>query len=289
MSTVIDQTNKIRIIVDSGADYTDYDPALVTVLPMTVRFGSEEFLDGVTIDHRTFYNRLIEDDVLPTTSLISPAAFEDAFAAAVKEGYTVIAITISSRLSGTFQSAVIAAAQFEGAVYVVDSLQATTGEQILVRRAEQLVKQGVKAEEIVQQLLDDRENILTLGVPNTLEYLKKGGRISSTVAFVGGVLSLRPVLTVRGGEIIQLGTARGSRKSNNFLISEINKTNGVDFSKPISLGYTGLDDSLLQKYIEDSKTVWEGHEECLHISTVGAAIGTHVGPGAILVSFFIQP
>lgn len=278
--------DKIRIITDSASDITNAANTQLTVLPMRINFGEEEYLDGVTISHHEFYEKLIESDTLPVTSLISPAVFEEAFEKAVGDGEKVIAITISGRLSGTYQSAILAAAQFEGNVFVIDSLNAAIGEQILVNYALELVNKGMSAKEIVQTLNDAKKHIHILALLDTLEYLKKGGRISKTVAFVGGALSIKPVVTVIDGEVALLGKARGSKNGNNFLIKEIEKINGVDFSRPFCLGYTGLSDALLQKYIEDSKALFAEHTNELPVCSIGATIGTHVGPNAIAVAFF---
>lgn len=277
---------KIRIITDSASDITGATNPLLTVLPMRINFGDEEYLDGVTISHHEFYEKLVERDTLPVTSLISPAVFEEAFDKAVCDGEKVIVITISGRLSGTYQSAVLAAAQFEGNVFVVDSQNAAIGEQILVNYALELAENGMPVKELVQTLNDARKHIHILALLDTLEYLKKGGRISKTVAFVGGALSIKPVVTVTDGEVALLGKARGSKNGNNFLIKEIEKINGVDFDRPFCLGYTGLSDALLQKYIEDSKTLWAEYTDTLPICSIGATIGTHVGPNAIAVAFF---
>ncbi len=277
---------KIRIITDSASDLTAPIPSGVTVIPLTIRFGDIEYQDGVTISHHEFYEKLVESDELPTTSLVSPASFIDAFQEAVDAGEKVIAITISSKLSGTYQSAVLASTVFPNEVFVVDSMNAAIGEQILVQYALQLIQNGLAVEEIVAILNQEKEKIHTIALLDTLEYLKKGGRISKTVAFVGGVLSIKPVVAVIDGEVAMLGTARGSKSGSNFLIKEIEKSEGVDFSKPLCLGYTGLTNTLLQKYIKDSKVLWEGHEDCLNICSIGATIGTHVGPNAIAVSFF---
>lgn len=277
---------KIRIITDSASDITGAVNPQLTVLPMRINFGDEEYLDGVTISHHEFYEKLVESDTLPVTSLISPAAFEEAFDKAVCDGEKVIVITISGRLSGTYQSAVLAAAQFEGNVFVVDSQNAAIGEQILVTYALELAQSGMPVKELVQTLNDVKKHIHILALLDTLEYLKKGGRISKTVAFVGGALSIKPVVTVTDGEVALLGKARGSKNGNNFLIKEIEKINGVDFGRPFCLGYTGLSDALLKKYIEDSKALWADYTDKLPICSIGATIGTHVGPNAIAVAFF---
>ena len=275
---------KIRILTDSGSDITAPYPENLTVIPLTIHFGDEEYQDGVTIDHRTFYEKLTNGDKLPTTSLVSPGVFADAFAQARRQGETVIAIILSGKLSGTYQSAVLAAQEFEH-VYVVDSRNATLGEQILVRYALQLVEQGLDARAIVEELERVKPHVNLMGMPDTLEYLHRGGRISKTVALLGGALSIRPVLRLVDGEVVMIGKARGSKNGNNYLIQEVNKS-GVDFSKPLCLGYTGLSDALLRRYIADSTQLWEGKVDTLPISTVGATIGTHLGPDAVVLAFF---
>ena len=135
---------KIRILTDSGSDICAPYPENLTVIPLTIHFGDEEYLDGVTIGHRAFYEKLTSGKTLPTTSLVSPGCFADAFAKAQEAGETVVAVVLSSKLSGTYQSAMLAAQDFEN-VYVVDSMNATLGEQILVKYALQLVEDGLLA------------------------------------------------------------------------------------------------------------------------------------------------
>ncbi len=279
---------KIRIITDSAADLPRPCRPEVTVLPMAVTFGEEQFLDGVDLTHRQFYEKLIEGDALPTTSQINPAQFEEAFRQAVDAGENVVAILLSSKLSGTCQSARIAAEEFPGRVFVVDSENATIGEQILVLRALSLADQGLDAAAVAGRLEAEKQDIRLVALLDTLEYLKRGGRISPSVALVGGLLSVKPVIAVEHGEVVMLGKARGSKNGNNLLVQEIRKTSGVDFDRPYLLGYTGLEDSLLQKYIADSAALWTEHTDALPIGTIGGTIGTHVGPGAVAVAFFQQ-
>ena len=277
---------KIRVITDSAADLPQPCRPEITVLPMAVTFGEEQFLDGVDLAHRQFYEKLIEGDALPTTSQINPAQFEEAFRRAVDEGEDVVAVVLSSKLSGTCQSARIAAEEFPGRVFVVDSENATIGQQILVRRALDLLDQGLEAAAIAGELEREKKDIRLVALLDTLEYLKRGGRISPSVALVGGLLSVKPVIAVEHGEVVMLGKARGSKNGSNLLVQEIRKTNGVDFDRPYLLGYTGLEDSLLQKYIADSAALWAEHTNALPIGTIGGTIGTHVGPGAVAVAFF---
>lgn len=276
---------KIRIITDSASDLLAPHRPEITVLPMTITFGEEQFRDGVDLTHRQFYEKLIEGEELPTTSQIAPAQFEEAFRAAVEAGESVVAVVLSSKLSGTYQSACIAAEEFPGKVFVVDSANATIGERILVERGLELMDQGLDAAAVAARLDEEKTDIRLVALLDTLEYLKRGGRVSASVALVGGLLAIKPVVAVQDGEVVVLGKARGSRNGNNLLVQEIQKT-GVDFSRPYKLGYAGLNDSLLQKYIADSAALWEGHTDALPTGTVGGTIGTHVGPGAIAVAFF---
>ena len=276
----------VKIIVDSTADLIPAVRQRVQVVPLTIHFGEQEFIDGVTIDSKKFYEMLIESDTLPTTSQATPFAFGEVFEEAVADGSQVVCITCTSKLSGTYQSAVIAAGDYEGQVFVVDSKSIALGSAILAEYALELADRGLDAEEIVWKLMQKREKIRLIAMLDTLEYLKKGGRISSTVAFAGGMLNIKPAICIDDGEIKVLGMARGSKKANNLLIQEIAKAGGVDFRKPLLLGYTGLNDALLQKYIADSAHIWEGNVQDLHQTVVGSVVGTHAGPGAVAVAFF---
>ena len=277
---------KVNIIVDSTADITEDVKERLTVVPLTLRFGDEEYIEGVTIQKKEFYQKVIESDVLPKTSQAVPADFSDIFEKIAAAGESAVVITLSSKLSGTWQSAMIAAREYEDSVYVVDSRNVAIGTAILAKLALRLVDEGMGAREIAERLEKEREKICLIAMLDTLEYLKKGGRISAAAAFAGGVLSIKPVVCIRDGEIVILGKARGSKQGNNLLVSEIRKTGGIDFTKPILLGYTGLDDTLLQKYIEDSKALWEEGISSLETTMIGSVIGTHAGPGAVAVAFF---
>ncbi len=277
---------KIRIITDSASDMDASAREGMSILPMAITFGEEEFQDGVNLSHREFYERLVESDELPRTSQVTPYAFEEAFRQAAEAGEQVVAVTMSSKLSGTWESAVTAARGFEGSVYVVDSENVTVGERALVEYALRLRESGMEAREIAEELERSKKRIRLVALLDTLEYLKKGGRVSRLTAFAGGLLSIKPVVAVQDGEVVILGKARGSRQGNNLLVEQIRQAGGVDFSMPYFLGYTGLSDELLRKYIRDSEMIWKENTEQLDISTVGGTIGTHAGPGAIAVAFF---
>ena len=276
---------KTRIIADSTADLMPAYRDRVHVVPLTVRFDTQEYIDGVTIDKKEFYEKLVESDVLPTTSQATPDAFMQEFEKAKQAGEAAVVITVSSCFSGTYQSAMIAASEYEH-IYVVDSGSAAIGSGILVELACRMLDAGMGAAEIAEKLEEEKKKLVVVALVDTLEYLKKGGRVSKTVAVVGGMLNIKPVLSVIDGEIAMLGKARGSKMGNNLLVQEIAKAGGVDFHKPVLLGYTGISDALLLKYIEDSKHIWEGNIPQVHYTTIGSVIGTHAGPGAVAVAFF---
>ena len=278
---------KTRIIVDSTADLMPRYKEQVRVVPLTVHFEDEEYVDGVTIDHKTFYEKLVESDVLPTTSQATPEGFIREFEKVREAEEEAVVITLASNFSGTYQSAMIAAADYEN-IYVVDSESAAMGSGILVELAFRLLEEGKSAREIAAILEEEKKKIVIVALVDTLEYLKKGGRISKAVAFAGGILNIKPVLAVISGEIHMLGKARGSKMGNNLLVQEIQKAGGIDFTKPVLLGYSGISDALLLKYIEDSRHIWEGNLEEVRYTTVGSVIGTHAGPGAVVVAFFKQ-
>lgn len=276
----------IQIVIDSTTDLPAQAAEQVKIVPLTIHFGEQQYVSGVDIDARSFYEKLVESDVLPTTSQPTPAAFADVFQAAVEAGDEVVCITISSKLSGTFQSASIAAMDFPGKVFVVDSRTVTLGCGILTQYALELAKQDISARELAQRVEKKREKVRLLALLDTLEYLKKGGRISATVAFAGGLLNIKPVICVAEGEVKLLGKARGFRQGSNLLMQQIEKAGGLDFEMPMLLGYTGLSDAMLKKYMEDSAQLWQGRVDSLPVSIVGSVVGTHAGPGAVAVAFF---
>ena len=276
----------VNLIIDSTTDLNPQLREQFTVVPLTIHFGDQEYIDGVAISHRQFYEKLVESDVLPSTSQATPAAFADVFEEVARRGETAVVLTLASQLSGTYQSAMIAASDYPGRIFVVDGTSVAIGTGILAELALRLREQGLTAEEIAGRLEEEKEKIHVVALLDTLEYLKRGGRISATVAFAGGLLSIKPVIAVKDGVIQMLGKARGSRQGNNLLVQQIEKAGGVDFDKPVLLGFSGLSDALLTKYIEDSRDLWENGTESLVTTSIGSVVGTHAGPGAIAVAFF---
>ena len=274
----------IHIITDSASDIVGNTREDLTVLPMTITFGSEAYRDGVDLTHREFYEKLVEGDTLPVTSQITPFAFEEAIDQRREKGEAVIVITMSGKLSGTNQSARSAAEGKEN-VWVVDSENVTVGERILVELALRRKDAGVSAEKIVAELERVKRRVRLVALVDILEYLKKGGRVSAAVAFAGGLLQIKPVIAIKDGEVAIMGKARGSKQADNLIAEAVKSAGGVDFGMPCFLGYTGLSDVLVKKYAEDNAALWRSGTSELPISTIGGTIGTHAGPGAIAVAW----
>ena len=282
----------VKIIVDSAADlgvgFAERNG--IGFAPLKTILAGTEYRDGIDMTPDVFYNKLKANKELASTSQVSVAEFADLFAKAVESGDEVVAITLSGGLSGTCQSATLAAADFPGKVFVVDSLNATAGEQVLVARAIALRDEGKSAAEIFAELQELKKHVKLFVRVETLEYLKRGGRISKTAAFVGGMLHFMPVLTLNGeGKLETVGKARGAKLSHKMLNDSIVAAGGIDFSMPVVITYAGeLNDGVLDAYLADSKEIYAGNEEKLMIGQLGCVIGTHTGPGAIVVAFVVK-
>lgn len=278
----------VKLLVDSASDITMEEAKSlgIEMISMTITFGDEVYADGVDITKRQFFEKLIESDELPKTSQINMFQFEECFKEMTADGSEVVAITISSKLSGTYSNAVQAAEKFNGKVFVVDSLNACIGERILTEYAARLMKDGISAKEIAERLEEGRHRIKLMALLGTLEYLQKGGRISAAVAVSGEILHIKPVISIIDGEVKMIGKAMGSKKGSNLLTQMIDKSGGIDFDMPYVAAYSGLEDSLLQKYLQDSSHLWQDKIDAVPSYCIGSTIGTHIGPGGIAVAFF---
>lgn len=276
-----------KIIIDSASDITkeEADKMGVILLPMQIRFEDEEYLDGYNITKLQFFEKLIENSTLPKTSQINPETFKEEFEKVVVSGDEAVVITISSKLSGTYSSAVKASAEYKDKIFVVDSLNASLGEHILFDYAYKLLKQNKSAKEIAVALNSAKKRLNLLAMLDTLKYLRKGGRISALVAFAGELMSIKPVISVVNGEVKLVGKAMGSKKAGN-LLNKLVTNKGIDFDMPYCVAWSGLSSDLLEKYIKDSAPLWQDHTDNIPRYAIGSTIGTHVGPNAIGVAFF---
>lgn len=272
----------VRIILETTTNLPETEKEKFIILPLRLRFGQEEYIDGVDITDREFYERLPASKELPTTSQASPYEFEELLRPLVAAGDTALILTLSSGLSGTYQSACIAAAEFGDSVRVVESRSVAIGTGILAQYARRLADMGLGVGEIAEALEVQRERIGIFATLNTLEYLHRGGRISKSVAIAGGVLGIKPVVSMKEGKVALVGTARGAKQGSARLAKEMER--GMDRDMPWLLGYTGTEDSHLQNFIAAYPALWEG--DTPPQAVIGSVVGCHVGPGAVCVAFF---
>lgn len=275
----------VRIITDSTVDVPEQVQQALRIVPLTIHFGNEEFIDGVTLDKQRFYERLAESEALPTTSQAAPAAFAQVFDEITRAGDSAVVITIASELSGTYQSACIAAADYPD-VFVVDSRTAAVGSGILTQYALSCAERGMSAREIAEELSRKREDIRVFALLDTLEYLKRGGRISKTVAFAGGLLNIKPVISVQDGGVSLIGKARGAKQGSQMLTDKIEESGGIDPDLPVLLAYSGVSGEGLERYVEESRDYWQGRADTLPRVLLCSVIGTHTGPGVVGFAFF---
>ncbi len=276
----------IKIMVDSATDFTKQqanDLGLLFV-PISVTFDGEEYLDGENLFAEEFYKKLETCNSMPQTSLINEFRWSEAFEDAIKDGSELIVITLSSKLSGTYQAAVNAATPYNGSVRVIDSLNAASGEGILAEYAVKLRDEGLSIDEICQELNEKKKDICVYAVIDTLKYLKKGGRISSATALLGATLSIKPLVGVIDGEVKMVGKAMGNRRGNQTLNRIIAEQGGVDCTMPWSYIWSGIDKTNIEKYILDSQSLVNGQDK--NQSCLGCTIGTHIGAGAVGLAFF---
>lgn len=279
----------IKFLIDSASDIkaVEAEKMGVSLIAMEIRFGTDVYLDGVDVTPEEFYDKLVESSELPKTSLINEYRWEEKFLELTSNGDQVIAITISSKLSGTYEAAKNASLKFRDKVFVVDSMNCSAGERLLLQYAMTLAKDGMSAIDIKNTLDKEKDKIQIMAMVNTLEYLRKGGRISSVVAVAGTMLSIKPVVALVEGKVKLVGKAMGSKKANNLLNSLVQK-HGIDFSRPLCTIWSGSDDTVLKKYVKDSAHIWEGKVKDVPMCMIGSTIGTHVGPGAVGVAFFAK-
>lgn len=288
----------VRIITDSASDFDNKTAEELGVIcvPLTVSFGEEHFKENVELSKTEFYERLTTDSQFPQTSQVPPYAFEQVFQDAREAGDDVVAILLSSKLSGTYQSAKIAEKAIYGdantstdkktgekSCYVIDSHSASAGQQLLVEFAVMLREQGNSAKEIVKKVRSLRPNLRLFACVNTLEYLHRGGRISKVVAALGTIINVKPILFVKeNGEPEIIARVRGNQKAIAYILEQI-KTMQPDEEYPIYIMYSHIDEGA--KRLRKALQI-EGYQVRMkHIINAGAVIGSHVGPNAYGVTF----
>ena len=275
----------VRFIIDAGCDLNAEQAAAlgVTLIPMIVRFGNDEYRSGFDLSTEEFYQKLAESKQIPTTSQPTPLDFEQAYRTVIDQGDEAVVLCVSSALSGTFQSATIAADGLENKIHVIDTTAVSLGQRILLEYGLSLSKFGASATEIADELERKKQDIRIFGAVETLEYLIKGGRLSKAAGTIGSVLGIRPVLYLSEGGLAVAGKARGVKAAitmTHNLIAEV----GVDYSMPYAVGYTGNNAEVVEPFLNAANSAWYG--QSVPAFQVGSTVGSHTGPGLFLAAFF---
>ena len=276
----------VKIIADSSIDVpADVRTKLLTV-PLTVFFSDGEYTDRVDMTDLEFYEKLAVSQEIPRTSQPSPERFAEVYRRVTENGDDGVVLTISSKVSGTYQSACLAAREFAGHIHVVDTLTGSVGTGILAERALQMAEEGMTAAGIKDALEEEKKSVCLYGLVNTLENLRKSGRISKLKGMAAEALQIKPILTVRDGEIVFCNKAHGLKRGVKMMAEEVQKAGGIDIRKPFLMAYTGLSDEVSRKLEETLKPMITPYMERIRTTIVGSTIGTHIGAGAVIIAFF---
>lgn len=275
----------IKIITDSTSDIDlKYAQELnVEVVPLKVIIDGKEYKDRIDLQPEEFYDLLVNSQTLPSTSQPSPQDFVDLYETAKNNNDSVIVITLSSVISGTYQSANLAKDLVDyDDIYVIDSLGTTQMQRLLVLKAVALRNEGMNAQDLYTFLEAYKHRIRLFAFVDTLEYLYKGGRLSRTAATAGTLLKFKPIIGFDEGKLDVFAKARGTQKATAKIIDLIQQDGEMDLDEPICIGYTGSSDGL-DKF-ENTLRETLHFDETLH-GIVGPVIGTHAGPGARLIAY----
>lgn len=275
----------IRIVIDSTSDVTDeiIEKYNLKMVPLTVNFENESFLDKVELNSKEFFEKLAVAEKLPTTTLVSPGAFVETFSEILMEGDQILGLFLASELSGTYDSARMAKDMIgSDDIHIIDTRSVTLGSFALILEAIELVKQNKSIEEIVEELEKLKEKVVAVAALDTLKYLEKGGRLSKGQAVVGSLLNIKPIIEIKEGKLSVIEKIRGKNKTVKWFDEWIEKNNYDLSDKTVLLfhgrAYEQL--KLLRVTIEDKYKIKKIIEQ-----EVGAVIGTHSGPGVLGIGF----
>ena len=277
----------IKILTDSASDINQLEAEKMGIhlMPIPITFGETEYLDGVNLMPTEFYDKLENSEDLPVTSQITPYKYEEAFEELTKNGDQLIVITLSSKISGTYRNAVATAENFKGKVFVIDSLNACVGQRLVTQYALRLAQEGLSAEEIVEKVENAKTRVRLVAMIDTLKYLKKGGRISAAAAAIGGLVNLKPMISVIDGEVKVVGKTIGVKKAMQFINKEIEAKGGVNFDMPYGVLWSGHSSENLETWLKENGARF-GLEGTENKYCLGGTIGTHIGSGAVGIAFF---
>lgn len=274
----------IRIITDSLCDLTmsharELD---IDILPLLVRFGEEEYRCGIELTNEQFYEKLETSTVSPTTAAVNPYEFEEIFERYLNDGDDVVAILFSRHMSATYQSAVIAAENVNSdRLHLIDCENGAMGQTLLIETAVSMRDQGLDAEEITNKITALLPRTMTYIVIDTMEYLKRGGRISKSAAFLGGLMKLHPVLQVVADGAKPVDKVKGKKSCNAWLINKL-KEQEPDTDYKLVIGHSNAPDRA-ELLIEQLREAGINNE--IFVTCIGPVVGTHIGPNCLGIGY----
>lgn len=280
-------SKRIAIVTDSTADISPSraEELGITVIPLTVNFGMQQYLDGEEISSEEFYPRLAASSSLPTTSQPSPAEFKAVYERLLQDHDSIISIHISSGLSGTISSALTAKELVAGDIHIIDSESISLGIGLIVLEAVEMVQQGLPAAEIVAQLERIRKQTEVMFTLDTLEYLHKGGRIGKVSAIMGALLNIKPVVRVVDGIYIPVGKVRRQEQALQEMVNQFQALAAGKTVKRVVVAH-GAAPAAAKQLAEKLKQAFAIDIDM--VSQVGPVIGVHTGPGTVGAAMLIR-
>lgn len=277
----------IRLVLDSTCDFSlEYaSKHHIEIVPLSVTFGEKVYKENIDLTKEEFYKMMAASDDLPKTSQPSPQDFLNVFEQLTSEGHQIICLTVTSALSGTYQSAMLAKTICGSEdIEIIDTKNVAMGIQIQAMEILKMIEQGLSFETIVEKAKENVSKVRLMAAVDTLENLIKGGRLSKTEGLIGSLISIKPVIGFNEeGTIATLGKFRGMKKAISNMI-EIARNDDVDGSKAMCVGYTANPENMnrMLEGMLDSRFHFEAQ------FAVGAVIGTHAGPNAAAIAYFVK-
>ncbi|MDY5436099.1 DegV family protein [Peptostreptococcus porci] len=281
----------IKLVVDSSSEITQEESKEMGVycLPLTVSFEEDMFRDGVDLSYDEFYDKLSEYESLPKTSQVTPYLYEEAFKEILSNGDIPVAITLSSEISGTYNSAILASNQFEEEIHIIDSLTTSCALKLIIKYALSIIDKYDDPVEFVNEIEKIKKKAKIFYLLDTLEYLYKGGRLSKFSALAGSILSIKPIISFDdSGKVVMLSKSRGWKKGISLLSDLVKESGEIDEKLGVILSYSGKDSSIVDSLKQKSESLFSLDVNAIPVTQIGCTIGTHAGPGTIGISYFTK-
>ncbi|MCL2421860.1 MAG: DegV family protein [Defluviitaleaceae bacterium] len=276
----------LRIVTDTGSDITTLGAGALGMesLQLDIKFDEFNYDIRNDLDFTVFYDNLVKAKKLPTTSQVNPGQYLEIFNDAKAKGDEVLVITLSSGLSGTYQSAIMALAEceYEG-ITVVDSKQAIISQRVLAEQAVKMRDEGKSRGEIEQFVLGLRDRLVVCGMLDTLTYLKKGGRVPPAMALIGNALKVKPVVILKDSKLEPLDKVRGLQAGKRAMWDQFEK-DGYDENWPVYFGHTNFEARGIEFMNETIEKYGLNKDKCI-MYPIGGVIGTHLGPGGLIIGY----